>query len=943
LQIKNNIFSNKGGGYAAYFNNLPLGMSTGWNTNSYYSPTYKIGYFNGSNYNNVINWNAAIGSGADYGFYNPFYASDTNLRPYQRFLNGAAISHPDVNVDVDDQLRNAQAPDMGADEFKVDFGITQMLSPSLECVHGANDTVKIYLKQFGDIPFMDIPLAYCINGGTVYYDTIPGSTFNDVIHSFPATINISSNNTYVFKLWIIDAYDDNKVNDTLIVIRYSKPAPVINFSAPTYCEMLNTNFISQATVASPYTIASYQWHFGDGDSAILANPVHIYDSIGIYQVKLRVYSSAGCYKDTLKSIVVHATPNAEYTNGPQCKGVPVIFNNYSTISTSDSLLYNWNFGDATTAISKNPTHAYNNTGSIPVQLITTSNFGCKDTILHNVTVHTLPIIQLNKQNISCNGLTNGQISSTVASGNPAYHYLWSTNATTSGINNLSTGTYILTVTDSLGCIDKDTTMITQPVAISVNFNKKSYVCNGMNNGWIKATAIGGISPFIYNWVGGLIGDSIISLNSGSYVVTVRDSNNCQKTDSISLIAKPQPTIQFTKTDVLCYGGNTGTANATANNGQNPYTYQWLTSPVQNTQTIQNLTTGYYLSKVTDSLGCIKLDSIMINQPDSFHFAINYTMPLCNGNSNGKINVVTTGATAPYAFTWNTVPVQNSATATNLSSGNYQVTIKDQNNCDTTLNLTLNQPAILDLQSQTKFQSCENYCDGTIATIVTGGTRPYTYNWNTTPVQTDSVAKNLCKGQYEVTVKDSNNCTVTIQPAYVQTNTHILASFTPNPNYGFSPLDVNFNFTGYGASTYNWDFGDGNNSTLQNPMNIYFNEGTYHIVLITISSAPDYCKDTATFDLLIDAPSDIYVPNTFTPTGDGINDYFYAKSQGIKDIKIYIYNRWGAEIYIIESASGKWDGNYLNDPAPEGVYYYILKAKGIDGKEYEKHGSVTLLR
>lgn len=943
LQIKNNIFSNKGGGYAAYFNNLPIGMSTGWNTNSYYSPTYKIGYHNGTNYNNVINWNAAIGSGADYGFYNPFYASDTNLRPYQRFLNGAAISHPDVNVDIDDQLRNAQAPDMGADEFKVDFGITQMLSPSLECVHGANDTVKIYLKQFGDIPFMDIPLAYSINGGTVYYDTIPGSTFNDVIHSFPATINISSNNTYVFKLWIIDAYDDNKVNDTLIVIRYSKPAPVINFSAPTYCEMLNTNFTSQATVASPYTIASYQWHFGDGDSAILANPVHIYDSIGIYQVKLRVYSSAGCYKDTLKSIVVHATPNAEYITGPQCKGVPVIFTNYSTISTSDSLLYNWNFGDATTAISKNPTHVYNNTGNIPVQLITTSNFGCKDTILHNVTVHTLPIIQLNKQNISCNGLTNGQITSTIASGNPAYHYLWSTNATTSGINNLSTGTYILTVTDSLGCIDKDTTMITQPGAISVNFNKKSYVCNGMNNGWIKATAFGGTSPFIYNWVGGLVGDSIISLNSGSYIVTVKDSNNCQKTDSISLIAKPQPTIQLTKTDVLCYGGNTGTANATANNGQNPYTYQWLTSPVQNTQTIQNLTTGYYLSKVTDSLGCIKLDSIMINQPDSFHFAINYTMPLCNGNSNGKINIVTTGATAPYAFTWNTVPVQNSATATNLTSGNYQVTIKDQNNCDTILHLILNQPAILDVQAQTKFQSCENYCDGTIATIVTGGTRPYTYNWNTTPVQTDSVAKNLCKGQYEVTVKDSNNCTVTIQPAYVQTNTHILASFTPNPNYGFSPLDVNFNFTGFGASTYNWDFGDGNNSNLQNPMNIYFNEGTYHIVLITISAAPDLCKDTATFDLLIDAPSDIYVPNTFTPTGDGINDYFYAKSQGIKDIKIYIYNRWGAEIYIIESASGKWDGNYLNDPAPEGVYYYILKAKGIDGKEYEKHGSVTLLR
>lgn len=943
IEVKNNIFCNKGAGYATYFNYKPISISGWWSANNIFSVNSLFAYYNGNSYNSMLSMNSGINIGPDYGQYNPFYANDTNLRPYQRFLNGACTGYPGINIDIDDQLRMAAATDIGADEFKVDFGITQMLSPSLECIHGTNDTVKIYLKQFGDIPFTDIPLAYSLNGGTVNYSMIPGSTFNDVTFSFPVTINLSANNTYVFKLWIIDAYDDNKINDTLIAIRYSKPAPVINFTAPTYCEMLNTNFNSQASVASPYTIASYHWNFGDGDTSNLTHPVHVFDTLGTYPVKLRVYSSAGCYKDTLKNIVVHATPNAEFTTGPQCKGVPVVFTNQSTISTPDSLLYNWNFGDATSAISKNPTHAYSNTGSIPVKLITTSAFGCKDTIVHNVIVHTLPVIQLNKQNISCNGLTNGKITATVTSGNPSYQYLWSNSANTAIINNLTTGTYILTVTDSLGCIDKDTAIITQPAPISISFNKKAYVCNGMNNGWIKANATGGTTPYVYSWNGGLLGDSITNLNNGSYVVTVKDSNNCQKTDSINLIAKPQPTIQFTKTNVLCYGGNTGTATASALGGLSPYIYQWQTTPLQNTAQIINLSKGFYVVKTIDSLGCAKTDSVFINQPDSFTIVSKHFMPLCNGNNNGKIQLTVAGATPPYQYQWNTAPVQNTATANNLYAGNYQVVVKDSNNCSKTLNLTLNQPDTLKIQSVTKFQTCENYCDGTITAIVNGGTCPYVYSWNTTPIQTDSLAKNLCEGQYEVTVKDSNNCTATHTPSFVQTNTHIQASFTLNPDYGFAPIDVFFTFTGYGATIYDWNFGDGNTSTQQNPMNIYTAEALNHIVLIVNSGAPDFCKDTASFDLIVEAPSDIFIPNTFTPNGDGTNDYFYAKTQGLKQLHIFIYNRWGGLVYEIQTIDGRWDGRHNDTEAATGVYYYVAKAIGKDGKEYEKHGSVTLLR
>ena len=306
-------------------------------------------------------------------------------------------------------------------------------------------------------------------------------------------------------------------------------------------------------------------------------------------------------------------------------------------------------------------------------------------------------------------------------------------------------------------------------------------------------------------------------------------------------------------------------------------------------------------------------------------------------------MITTGATAPFSYSWNTNPAQTTETINNLLSGNYNVVIKDQNNCDTTLQLTLIQPNVLDIQTQITNQSCSNYCNGKIEVIVIGGTLPYIYSWNTTPIQTNSIAINLCEGLYSITVKDSNNCTISKQSISIQTNTHILASFTTNPNQGFSPLNANFTFTGNGANIYNWDFGDGNTSNQQNPMNIYQNKGNYHIVLTANSGTPDFCIDTSSFDIFVDEPSDIMVPNVFTPNGDGVNDYFFAKAKGLIDFKMYIYNRWGKEIFSIETLDGKWDGKCMNTDAPQGVYYYLIKATGKDNKNYERHGSIELIR
>jgi gliding motility-associated-like protein len=863
--FKDNIFCNSGNGYASYINTLP--QNTSWDYNVYFSPLKKIGWFNNQTFDTLAVWATFLSGDANSMFINPYFVSETNLRPNQRFINGAGLLYPEVVVDIYDILRNLSAPDIGAVEFKVDFGITELINPTLACTHSANDSVKVYLKQYGDIPFTDLTIAYQVNNGLIIYDTIHGAIVNDLIHTFPVTVNLTASGTYVFKIWFTSNNDDNPNNDTLIVTRYSNIPPIItSFVAPNSCEGKTVNFNSQAIIASPFTITDYLWEFGNGDSAFIKNPSYSFDTIGTYIVSLKVYSSAGCYKDTTKTLSIFATPHAAFTTNPNCNGFPVIFNNNNTISGLDSIFYQWNFGDNSFSTLKNPTHIYNNNTNYQAFLISYTDKGCSDTATKVIQMNPPPILQLISQNSQC-GLPNGFIHTQISSGTTPFTYLWSNGATTPNLENLLQGNFIVTVTDTNGCYAIDSSLIVSPVqALNVQFNSNIFICEGYSNGWIKANITGGVQPYTINWSNGQNQDSIYNLNFGSYVITISDISNCNLTDSITLYNSSNPNLQLTKTDVLCYGENTATATATPLNGIPPYNYIWFTNPNQITQTASGLAFGNYIVKVTDNAGCIGNDTIMINQPDSFNLNISYSNPLCN---NGK--------------------------------------------------------------------------DGSITAIVNGATPPFSYLWNTNPSQATSNINNLAEGIYILEITDSNGCIKTSSPIILSGLTQIHASFSAYPIYGIYPLPVTFTFTGSGANSFLWDFGDGNNSTLLNPTNIYLTSSNFQIILIVNSGAPSFCEDTASMILFVDKPSDIIIPNIFTPNGDGINDFFTVEPTNIIDYEIVIYNRWGREIFKSNNLDDKWDGTANGNPAAEGTYFYLMKAKGRDQKDFQLHGSVTLLR
>ena len=376
------------------------------------------------------------------------------------------------------------------------------------------------------------------------------------------------------------------------------------------------------------------------------------------------------------------------------------------------------------------------------------------------------VIAVDSENdITCYSANNGSINISVTGGTGVYSYSWTKNTTpyevTEDISNLAPGTYEVSVTDVNSCGPKTASFtITEPPLLVVSLTSQTNVlCYGAATGAINVNVTGGTPGAGYNfsWVGPngftSINQNLTAIPAGNYELTVTDANGCIKNLSVIITQSTEIIIAYTTTPITCYGANNASMSVTLSGGNPSYQFQW--SNLSTSLSQNNLSAGNYTIAVTDNVGCIKTETIVI--PEAPIFTINpiVTQISCNGANNGSINLNLTGGIAPVALTWS-----DGSTAglirNNLAPGTYSVTISDGTPCYIIRTFTIIQPLPLVLSANlTNAFDCTNASSGAINLVVAGGTLPYTYSWSNGATSED--LSNLTSGNYLVNVIDANGC------------------------------------------------------------------------------------------------------------------------------------------------------------------------------------------
>ncbi|MHC0447885.1 T9SS type B sorting domain-containing protein, partial [Flavobacterium sp. 3-218] len=304
------------------------------------------------------------------------------------------------------------------------------------------------------------------------------------------------------------------------------------------------------------------------------------------------------------------------------------------------------------------------------------------------------VAKTSQTDVLCFGAATGAINITASGGVGPYTYDWADLAGTNDPEdrtNLAAGTYTVTVKDANGCTAAPLSItITQPgsaLSCSVVQNKP-VTANGLSNGEATVTAIGGTPSYTYLWDNGETTQKAVALNAGTHSVTVKDANGCT-TQCTIVITEPNVLSCSISQDsaVKCFGGNTGKATVTAVGGNGDYTYAWDNG--ETTAQAIALTAGLHSVTVTDKLGYTTKCSVTITQPQNALSAVkSQTDVTCGAGNNGSATVTVSGGTAQYSYSWNTVPVQTTATANNLAAGNYTVLITDANGCTLSESFTI---------------------------------------------------------------------------------------------------------------------------------------------------------------------------------------------------------------------------------------------------------------
>jgi|GEM_PF-740515 len=470
------------------------------------------------------------------------------------------------------------------------------------------------------------------------------------------------------------------------------------------------------------------------------------------------------------------------------------------------------------------------------------------------------------------------------------------------------------------------------------------------------------SPGVIDGTTGII--DLLNSGAGVYTVfynTALAGNPCAALDSVQITITPAPTAGFSYsgTAQLCQDSINPTLimDVGATSGLFSATPVGLTiDSVSGSIILGTSAPGVYTvyNTVPAANGCamvVNSTTLEVLQVDSATFSYGGSNTYCVNDSNpvatmginatvggeftisspgiidtvtGEIDLLATGP-GSYTIYYNTVNLGNPCTAID----SVLITINPQNTIVPSLSDTI--------------------CLGDPLNLTATGSGNGTINWYSDVAGNNNIGLGspfspsiTGTGTFTYYVREDGTCPSPMDSITIVVG-GVSAVINATPITGPIPLDV---FFGNGSTTgsgiiYSWDFGNGDTSALFEPNHVYTDIGNY---TVTLTVTDGICTAITTITIDVFGVSEILIPNVFTPNGDGQNDVFTVKGVNLESVEGTIYNRWGQMMFKWDGIKGYWDGRTLaGAEAPDGTYFYIISAKGVDGEEYFKKGGFSLIR
>jgi gliding motility-associated-like protein len=745
--------------------------------------------------------------------------------------------------------------------------------------------------------------------------------------------------------------------------------PQADFTFNDICARQNVTFVD-STIGN--NLLSWDWDFGDGTTSTSQNTTHVYSIAGQYPVTLIVKNTLGCIDTVTQLVKVSTIPTPLFKANVTCLGKVTSFTDLSTDAVA---ITNWfyDFDDGNNSISKNPNYIYSNPGIYNVSLTVTNINGCDSTFTLPVTVDVVPKANYTTDTICINNPTTF---TDISVGN-VVKWEWdfgdgakdSVGPVTSHIYATS-GSFLtsLKIYTIGGCTDEKFKMVIVRSDVKAGITVKDSACvnevifmkdNSTSVGAVVSTSwdFGDGSPVVFS-----TNASHAYATAGLFVIkhTVIGVGGCENrvTDTVFISAAPDADYTSANTCIE------QESNFTDKSKGSPVSWSWDFNDA-GTSNVQNpkhtfLKAGAYNVKLTvqTALGCSDTVTkrIIVYSDPKASFTANVS---CWGDSTNFINTSNPMDGMIIKTFWDfddgttsTVFNPNHILLTKKDSFNVKLVIVTSHGCIDTVRQVVKTFPIPEFKFTaasnsgcnpftTSFHDSSTVKGGTIVNWLWNfGDKSLTYKNN--PSHTYTI-----EGKFFVslTITTSYGCRMTDTLKYpITVYPKPVAGFTALPDEAsmYEPI-IKFIDESQDATLWDWDLGDHTTSVDQFLTHTYADTGTYVVTQVAINKYG--CRDTIRHNVRINGEPTMFIPNAFTPDGNGINDIFIPKMFGVREFNMSIYDRYGNLIFTSVDTEVGWNGkvNGAGETVKDDIYIYKIYIRDLMNNPHTYKGTITVLK